>query len=82
MNASNMTVSECLAHCYMYKYAGLKAGSQCWCGDTLDLAGDQGATPGKNVTAQKCDYACRGNHSSHCGGQKSLNLYSLKEEEA
>ncbi|KAK7425150.1 hypothetical protein QQX98_000064 [Neonectria punicea] len=49
VNDNKMTIKMCLESCYDYKYAGVEYGVECWCGNTLNLNGSTGATPGKNV---------------------------------
>ncbi|KAJ3457271.1 hypothetical protein MRS44_014412 [Fusarium solani] len=40
-----MTIDVCLEKCWMFKYAGVEYGRECWCGDTLNWEGNTGATP-------------------------------------
>jgi len=90
----NMTVELCLKTCASsdtatgqpYRYAGVEYGRECWCGDTLDLAGaTQGttpATPSKNLTASACGFACPGNATESCGGSLTMNLFYFDAEKA
>jgi hypothetical protein len=41
-NGTAMTIEKCLAECWMYAYAGVEYGRECWCGNTLNWAGDVG----------------------------------------
>ncbi|KUJ19463.1 WSC-domain-containing protein [Mollisia scopiformis] len=74
-NGTSMTISKCLSDCSQYKYAGVEYGRECWCGNTLDFAGNSGATPGKNVTDKECNYVCPGNSSEFCGAASKLSLF-------
>ncbi|KAL6354487.1 hypothetical protein LRP88_11824 [Fusarium phalaenopsidis] len=70
-----MTIDACLEKCWMFKYAGVEYGRECWCGDTLNWEGNTGATPGKNVTMDDCNFKCPGNSLSFCGAGSRMNLY-------
>ena len=74
-SSTNMTVGRCLGECWMYKYAGLEYGQECWCGNTLNFAGNSGATPGANVSESQCNKVCGGNSSEYCGAGVRLTLY-------
>ncbi|OTA08586.1 hypothetical protein A9Z42_0002750 [Trichoderma parareesei] len=74
-NDTAMTPQMCLLHCSEYKYAGVEYGQECWCGDSLNLAGWEGAVPGKNVTSSECDVVCPGNSTEYCGAGNRLQLY-------
>lgn len=80
LNAGNMTIEMCLGVCYQYKYAGVEYGRECWCGDTLNLAGNTGATPGENVTNQECSFLCPGNETEYCGAGGRLSMYARKTD--
>ncbi|KAK5989408.1 WSC domain-containing protein [Cladobotryum mycophilum] len=77
-NDTTMTPEVCLEKCYQYKYAGIEYGQECWCGNTLGLAGWEGATPGKNVTDSDCNMLCPGNSTEYCGSGSRLQLYISK----
>lgn len=74
-NDTTMTPHLCLFHCSEYKYAGVEYGQECWCGDSLNLSGWEGAVPGENVTSSGCNVLCPGNSTEYCGGGNRLQLY-------
>ncbi|KAG4434028.1 hypothetical protein IFR05_010482 [Cadophora sp. M221] len=74
-NATSMTIEKCLSRCWNYKYAGVEYGQECWCGNTLNLAGNAGATPSANLTDGGCGFKCPGNSSEFCGAGGAMNLY-------
>lgn len=79
-NGTAMTIEKCLAECWMYNYAGVEYGRECWCGNTLNWAGDAGnQTPGKNLTdspaGSDCGFVCPGNSSEYCGSGGKLSLF-------
>jgi hypothetical protein len=73
-----MTPALCVEKCSKYNYAGVEYGRECWCGDKLDLAGNTGATPGKNVTDDKCSFECPGDKGVRCGAGGHMSLYVLR----
>ncbi|PHH86517.1 hypothetical protein CDD83_10115 [Cordyceps sp. RAO-2017] len=75
-DAKNMTIDSCLRKCYNYQWAGVEYGQECWCGNKLNLAGNDGATPGKNVTKTECNMICPGDKNVYCGAGVRLSLYS------
>jgi len=77
-DTDTMSIETCLAQCYAYRFAGVEYGSECWCGDTLNLAGDGVATttPGQNVTSSECEFTCPGNATEFCGAGLRMSLYS------
>ncbi|KAL6695762.1 WSC domain-containing protein [Trichoderma pleuroticola] len=77
-NDTTMTPQVCFSHCAQYKYAGVEYGQECWCGDTVNLAGWEGSTPGKNVTVDECNVVCPGNSTEYCGAGNRLQLYVKK----
>lgn len=61
INLADMTQEKCLQACWMYKYAGIEYGRECWCGDQVNWQGDGGtATPGANVSESQCSFSCPG----------------------
>eukprot|EP01064_Diplonema_japonicum_P024550 TRINITY_DN3514_c0_g1_i1.p1 TRINITY_DN3514_c0_g1~~TRINITY_DN3514_c0_g1_i1.p1 ORF type:complete len:666 (+),score=165.37 TRINITY_DN3514_c0_g1_i1:68-1999(+) len=61
------TMEECTSACQWngFKYAGLEAGDECWCGNNVQYAS-------RTITA-KCDTPCPGDGNQWCGdGYKSL----------
>jgi hypothetical protein len=77
-NDTTMTPQVCLSHCEQYKYAGVEYGQECWCGNTLNLAGWADSTPGKNVSSTQCNIVCPGNSTEYCGAGNILQLYVRK----
>ncbi|KAL2671281.1 hypothetical protein Neosp_013861 [[Neocosmospora] mangrovei] len=74
-DGDGMTIDVCLEKCWMFKYAGVEYGRECWCGDTLNWGGNTGATPGKNVTMDDCNFKCPGDALTFCGAGSRMNLY-------
>ncbi|KAJ9144046.1 WSC-domain-containing protein [Pleurostoma richardsiae] len=74
-DTEDMTIETCLSLCWMYNYAGVEYGSECWCGNALDFAGYTGATPGANVSDSECSFTCPGNSSEYCGAGLRLSMY-------
>jgi hypothetical protein len=69
----NNTPAKCQDVCYKapntnYRFAGMAAGSQCWCSDFVrnDITA--------NATAD-CNVPCAGDTSKTCGGAKFVNVY-------
>ncbi|KAG9201356.1 hypothetical protein G6514_005728 [Epicoccum nigrum] len=63
------TYAKCQDSCYKaaFIFAGVKAGKECWCGNSV--FGDLAA----NVT--ECDNPCPGDRTKSCGGLKRLNIF-------
>ena len=74
-NNATMTIDRCLSVCSNYAYAGVEYGRECWCGNTINFAGNTGAVPGKNVSDADCSTPCPGNSSQFCGNGNRINLY-------
>ncbi|GAB6027222.1 hypothetical protein CHUAL_001512 [Chamberlinius hualienensis] len=67
---TNATSDKCIDMCLQtgYRYAGVKYGIECYCGDDYPAAEfEQSAT--------KCNTACLGSKSLHCGGRYSISIY-------
>lgn len=77
-DTKSATIESCLAVCWMYNYAGIEYGSECWCGNTLNWAGNSGATPGANVSGSDCSFTCPGNSSEYCGAGVRLSMYAKR----
>lgn len=77
-NDTTMTPQVCLFHCEQYNYAGVEYGQECWCGNTLNLAGWADSTPGNNVSSSECNVVCPGNATEYCGAGNILQLYVRK----
>ncbi|KAL8727802.1 MAG: hypothetical protein Q9166_005794 [cf. Caloplaca sp. 2 TL-2023] len=67
-----MTVDMCLGLCYMYQYAGVEYGRECWCSDTL------ASTSVPAAAESQCNKVCPGNNAQICGGSNRLTLYTHK----
>ncbi|XP_036308071.1 WSC domain-containing protein 1 [Pipistrellus kuhlii] len=67
-----MTVSHCQDACAerSYVYAGLEAGSECYCGNRL---------PVQSVGPEECKHECKGEKGSACGGVGRLSVYRVEE---
>ncbi|EWG40963.1 hypothetical protein FVEG_03171 [Fusarium verticillioides 7600] len=78
-DGNSMTIDACLEKCWMYKYAGVENGRECWCGNNINW---QGLLPsfgqGKNVSMTDCNISCPGNNLAYCGGLARMNLYINK----
>ncbi|KAF5637309.1 WSC domain protein [Fusarium tjaetaba] len=78
-DSNSMTIDTCLEKCWMYKYAGVENGRECWCGNNINW---QGLLPsfgqGKNVSMTDCNIGCPGNNLAYCGGLARMNLYINK----
>lgn len=68
--ADNMTTEYCLSTCWMYVFAGLEYGRECWCGNALA----QGAAlAGKE---SECGMTCSGNVTELCGNGNRMSVYA------
>jgi hypothetical protein len=74
-----MTNKLCAEKCWQYNYSGVQYSQECWCGNTLNWAGNTGATPAKNVTNSECSLLCPGDNKSFCGAGSRLSLYINKK---
>lgn len=65
-----MTIERCIAFCAQrgFRYAGTQYASQCFCGNSYDRYGTDGAT---------CDVRCAGNSAQICGGSWANSVYAL-----
>ncbi|CAG8971095.1 hypothetical protein HYALB_00010672 [Hymenoscyphus albidus] len=81
-NRTAMTIPLCLSVCSNYKYAGVEYGRECWCANKLNLVGNTGATPAKNVTDDQCNFACPGNATEACGASSRMSLFWFDELKA
>jgi hypothetical protein len=81
--ADDTTHNKCLEACWMYDYASLEYGRECWCGNgPLNWNGTKGATPGFNATESDCSKGCSGNSTQKCGASKRMNLFYFDKEKA
>ncbi|KAM6162986.1 sialate:O-sulfotransferase 1 [Rhynchocyon petersi] len=67
-----MTVTHCQDACAerSYVYAGLEAGTECYCGNRL---------PAMSVGLEGCNQECKGEKGSVCGGVGRLSVYRVEE---
>ncbi|OAA65943.1 legume lectin domain containing protein [Niveomyces insectorum RCEF 264] len=75
-NTTAMTVQTCLDQCGLYTYAGLEAGKQCWCGNTLNTTANGSGRAAAVVDETRCDAVCTGNATQYCGAVNLLLLYN------
>ncbi|KAI4189761.1 MAG: hypothetical protein L6R41_001244 [Letrouitia leprolyta] len=70
------SATTCLTQCQKFGYqaAGLEYGSECWCGDAVDIA-----AAGSTVAPEgDCSVACSGDSQYLCGGGNRLSWYLWK----
>ena len=60
--------AECIVKCKDHHYAGVQAGSFCFCGDTLPPLS-------KLRQSTECNIICSGDASQTCGGVQRANVY-------
>ncbi|PAA85625.1 hypothetical protein BOX15_Mlig004092g1 [Macrostomum lignano] len=67
-NSSKMTADVCAEHCAWGDYAffGLKAGSECWCGNRIKSI---------KLPPEFCNRICTGSFYETCGGSSYLQIY-------
>jgi hypothetical protein len=80
-DGDDMTIQACLERCWNYKWVGVEYGRECWCNREIRWAGNTGATPGKNVTDETCNFKCPGDKNVLCGGSSVMSLYTRKEDD-
>ncbi|PHH62812.1 hypothetical protein CDD81_6704 [Ophiocordyceps australis] len=78
-DGNSMTVELCLQACSSYAWAGVEYGRECWCGDSLNLAGSVGAIPARNVSQAECNIPCPGDGNVYCGAGLRISLYASRE---
>ncbi|CAG8705460.1 1872_t:CDS:1 [Rhizophagus irregularis] len=71
-NTETMTVEECINYCREgnYRYAGLEARVQCFCGNTYNPLG-------RLLGSEYCSNSCPGNNYQLCGGSFALSIYEV-----
>ncbi|CAB4446115.1 unnamed protein product [Rhizophagus irregularis] len=71
-SSESMTIDECFDNCREgnYKYAGLEARTQCFCGNSYSPIG-------RNQGSDYCSASCPGDNSQLCGGAWTLSLYEI-----
>jgi hypothetical protein len=73
---NDMTHDKCLEACWMYDYAGIEYGRECWCGNgPINWKGVTGATAGSNTTDAECKMNCSGDTKRKCGASKKMTLF-------
>ena len=71
----NNSPAACAKFCEGFKYYGVQATNQCFCGDKL-----QGKL--EKLKESECSSVCPGDASQKCGGGGKMNLYeALPEKE-
>ena len=70
---SYITVDNCIQFCayYGYAFAGVESENQCYCGQTAPTADP--------LPNSECNKQCSGDKSQKCGGDWSINVYSVTE---
>lgn len=72
---TSLTVDTCESACFgdKYQYAGVKAGTDCWCGSFV----------GSSWTANQtdCNIPCGGNSTQICGGKSVFNVFEAKTKD-
>ncbi|KAL8933372.1 MAG: hypothetical protein Q9216_006399 [Gyalolechia sp. 2 TL-2023] len=70
------TATTCLSQCQKFGYqaAGLEYGSECWCGDVVDID----ASGSMAAPETQCNVACAGDKTYLCGGGNRLSWYQWK----
>ncbi|KAI9148914.1 WSC domain-containing protein [Paramyrothecium foliicola] len=65
-----LTIAKCQESCYQafLKFAGVKAGNECWCSSFI------GGELAKNATLE-CNNPCTGDLKTVCGGKDRLNIF-------
>ena len=66
----SQTIENCIRKCMRknFAFAGVQAGHQCFCGNTLPGAGDR-------RPSSECNNPCSGNENQMCGGYSRNNGY-------
>ncbi|KAL8372288.1 hypothetical protein RB595_001870 [Gaeumannomyces hyphopodioides] len=78
INLADMTQDKCLRACWMFKFAGIEYGRECWCGDEVNFKGNGGTgNPGANISESLCSFNCPGDATgkSKCGAGLRMNLF-------
>ncbi|KZZ91035.1 Carbohydrate-binding WSC [Moelleriella libera RCEF 2490] len=73
-----MTIEYCLQTCWMYNFAGVEYGRECWCGNKINLTPNGSTQPTRNATSTDCNFLCPGNQTEYCGAGVRLSMYTLK----
>ena len=72
---STLTVTECEAVCFAdgFEYAGVKGGSDCWCGSFV----------GNSWTEDQhdCNMPCPGDPAQICGGDSVFNVFEARTKD-
>ncbi|KAJ8033236.1 Kremen protein 1 [Holothuria leucospilota] len=75
---SNMTIEFCFMVCRqeMFVYAGLEAGSECYCGNAT---ANYEKYPSAGFTKADCSTPCIGDMTQYCGADFLVNVYDLRK---
>ena len=65
---NDMTTEKCKRFCSAYKFYGVQAGNECYCGDS-----SHNLLPSPDF---QCDTQCQGNASQICGGSWRMKVYN------
>lgn len=63
-----MTTTKCAGLCGGATYFGTEYGGECYCASTIPAQA-------KEVDAEECGVACKGDTTQACGGGNRLSLY-------
>ncbi|KAL8765596.1 MAG: hypothetical protein Q9209_007378 [Squamulea sp. 1 TL-2023] len=76
INQNTNSATSCLSQCqeFGYQAAGMEYGSECWCGDAVDIA----ATGSTTAPETDCSVPCSGDSQYLCGGGNRLSWYLWK----
>lgn len=64
-----MDTGKCSRICYGYRYYGVEAGKECWCGNNMN------GNPARYVWTQ-CNTQCPGNKALYCGAAMKIGIYA------
>lgn len=69
---TGLTVDKCEAACFgdKYKYAAVKAGTDCWCGSYVDNSW--------TLNQSNCNIPCADSFAQVCGGKSVFNVFEAQ----
>ncbi|KAK5993286.1 WSC domain-containing protein [Cladobotryum mycophilum] len=70
--SGGMTNEQCANFCKDFKYFGTEYGSECYCGDAIDVSS-------KEAPPAECKMLCSGNELEYCGAGNRLSLYTKQD---
>lgn len=71
---STMTAHECSSFCSSEQYFGTEFGTECYCGDKINI--------GSTQVSDGCDTPCMGDKTQVCGGVQHLTVYRKETQTA